>query len=116
MARDLLWQGNHFRVVRSSVAWSGPSHPSVARLFDGAEDFEAVRSELRLSRSCIAPYDPLPEWDRVGTDIEHAEILVHRVTGQAIQSDGDLAALGRETPYPSVFHLLVRISWELSQS
>jgi len=105
----LLRDSEQYECVPCQVQCTFQAHATVLDLFRDDEEFRSIRGELYLSRQLVAPVQRLPDWDMVGTDIEHIEVIVNRTTGEVQQFDGDVEAMRREQPYPSIFHLIVQV-------
>lgn len=98
-----------FTVRKEAYVPPASLHPTARDLFATATLIQCVRGELVFDKDLVEPSADLPGWTRVGTDIEHAELLVSDATGEVLEYDGYNGLKGLEYTglYPSVFHVIV---------
>ena len=113
----LIRDPDRFQISSATLPWSPDVHATVSTLLKDIEELRATRGELVIARELVQPVETMPAWDRVGTDVEHLDIIVNRETGRVLEFDGDKSALDGLVEYPSVFHFIVKVDrdvWDTS--
>ena len=111
--------GALFRIDRTpstTAEASAVGHlPPQARRF-----FEAYRSvqtnSMQLSRTEVGPHEQAPGWFTVGSDLEHADVIVRLSDGLVAVVEGNEAPeLDLSDAHPSLWHYLLIVA-EMSRS
>jgi hypothetical protein len=118
-ALTLLLDGGKYRVVEkpSATDTQYPLGPVLRQFFSRFEKVTEIKGETSLDRSEIRPSTLREGFIKIGTDIEHAEIVARSKEDTIYVIDGtEPEGPQAEEGFPTIYHYLVAGYWTASSA